>query len=69
MNLSSIQTLAVSILGLVGIIVLIAIGKLDASTGIPIVSLIVGVHAGSSLQTPAVAPSNTSSSTPPPILQ
>jgi hypothetical protein len=65
MNLSGIQTLAVSVIGLIGIVVLIALGKLDSGTGIPLIALIVGVHAGSGLQTPAVTPVTTTTTKAP----
>jgi hypothetical protein len=67
MNLSTIQTLAVSIITVVGLIVLIALKDLSSATGLPVIVAIAGVHLGSSLQTPAPVATSTTTVTTPPI--
>lgn len=45
-----------SILAIVGLFVLIAIGKLDANVGIPLVAAIVGVHGGAAITNNSTQP-------------
>lgn len=46
MNIQQLSTLAASVIALIGLIVLVAIGKVSADVGIPIISVLGGAHVG-----------------------
>ena len=52
-----IQTLLLPLVGLIGLVVLIALHDITAAVGVPIIAGIIGVHLGANLPpTPAVTP-------------
>ena len=46
------QNLAIPVLALVGLVVLVALGKVSANVGIPLIVAIAGVHTGATIATP-----------------
>lgn len=65
MNFTALATLIVSVTVIAGVIVLMALSKLDTSTGIALIGVLSGTHVGASVATNAAASANTTSSTPP----
>ena len=54
MNVQQLSTLAASVIALVGLIVLVALGKVSADVGVPLIAALGGAHVGASaaLSTP-----------------
>lgn len=67
MNLQSIQALALSVITVVGLIVLIAMGKVATSDALPIIALLAGAHVGISAQSSTTPATTTPTVTTPPI--
>lgn len=52
MNITAIQTLIVSVITIVGVIVLIALHDLATSAGLPVIVALAGVHLGAAVSNP-----------------
>lgn len=48
----------VPLITVIGMIVLLAIGKIDSQTAVPIIALIAGVHAGAALTPSSTTPTS-----------
>lgn len=70
MNLSAIQTLAISVIVAIGLIVLMALKIVPVAQGLPPLALLTGVHIGVGITSPttptaAAAPASTTTSSLP----
>ena len=53
MNITAIQTLAVTVVTIVGVIVLIALKDVTTAAGLPVIVALAGVHLGAAVSNPA----------------
>ena len=64
MTATSNQTFIVTTVAIVGLIVLIALNKISASDGLPMIGILAGVHLGANVLPVATPPANTTQVTP-----